>query len=326
MTFIIKRVNINESLKTFSIMKKTTPRKWRLWSLVKSLIRKPAQYPPFIQVIRKYVSKEITENKLTESTIKKYEGFLKNVEDYLNDQRLTHIGAMDVRIKHMEDFKFWLHKHLDSCSLTHSARHLELCRRALKYAVQQDLIPYNTLESLKTKRDRPKEVISLEFDEFKKWIEARFVGELYRQCQHLYIFMAVTGQSHCDTENFEIVKDKSGREWVEGTRRKSKIKYSVPLHPFAKVILDHYEGKLPVIPNGTYNRIIKEIANNLGIKKYLTTHTARKTFATQMFDNGWSIDGLKLMLGHRSSKTTENNYVKRSRNRLEKEMKELHFA
>jgi len=56
---------------------------------------------------------------------------------------------------------------------------------------------------------------------------------------------------------------------------------------------------LPVPSNVKYDAYLKEIAEVAGVKKYLTTHLARKTFAsTIMLANGVNISVLSKLLGH----------------------------
>jgi integrase len=58
------------------------------------------------------------------------------------------------------------------------------------------------------------------------------------------------------------------------------------------------------------NCYLKEIADICGIKKELTFHIARHTFATCItMANGVSIESVSKMLGHRNLRTTQH-YVK----------------
>ena len=63
---------------------------------------------------------------------------------------------------------------------------------------------------------------------------------------------------------------------------------------------------LPIISNQKMNAYLKEIADVCGIKKKLTFHLARHTFATTVtLSNGVPIESVSKMLGHRSLKTTQ---------------------
>jgi len=55
------------------------------------------------------------------------------------------------------------------------------------------------------------------------------------------------------------------------------------------------------------NSYLKEIADLCGIRKNLTFHIARHTFATTItLSNGVPIESVSKMLGHRNLKTTQH--------------------
>ncbi|WP_206780208.1 tyrosine-type recombinase/integrase, partial [Flammeovirga pacifica] len=56
------------------------------------------------------------------------------------------------------------------------------------------------------------------------------------------------------------------------------------------------------------NRQLKLIAQYSNINKNITVHSARKTFATSMINMNVSKESLQVMLGHKSSRTTEMYY------------------
>jgi integrase len=67
----------------------------------------------------------------------------------------------------------------------------------------------------------------------------------------------------------------------------------------------------PRISNQKYNSYLKEIAAIVGIEKKLTTHTARKTFAsTVLLYNDVPMEIVSELLGHSSMKITQDSYGK----------------
>ena len=51
--------------------------------------------------------------------------------------------------------------------------------------------------------------------------------------------------------------------------------------------------------------ILKKITNELGIKKNISPHTFRHSFATHMIQNGADIISIQKMMGHENITTTE---------------------
>ena len=63
------------------------------------------------------------------------------------------------------------------------------------------------------------------------------------------------------------------------------------------------DGKLfPMLTNQRTNSYLKEIADICGIKKDLTFHMARHTFATMSLSKGVSMETVSKMLGHTNIK------------------------
>jgi site-specific recombinase XerD len=80
---------------------------------------------------------------------------------------------------------------------------------------------------------------------------------------------------------------------------------------------------LPVGSNQKMNTYLKEIANACGIKKKITFHIARHTFATTItLSNGVPIETVAKMLGHRNLKTTQH-YAKILDKKISDDMKRL---
>ncbi len=62
----------------------------------------------------------------------------------------------------------------------------------------------------------------------------------------------------------------------------------------------------PIPSNVKYNAYLKEVADLCNIKKNLSTHVARHTFATTVIlGNGCTIESLAAMMAHKSIRTTQ---------------------
>ena len=130
----------------------------------------------------------------------------------------------------------------------------------------------------------------------------------------------------------DITTGIDGGKWIRIKRTKTKSLSSIPLLPIAEEIIDRYldhpevkkgECVLPVLSNQKSNAFLKEIALMCGIKKPLTTHLARHTFATTVtLTNGVPIESVSKMLGHKDLRTTQH-YAKIVDRKISDDMKVL---
>ena len=95
------------------------------------------------------------------------------------------------------------------------------------------------------------------------------------------------------------------------------------------MILEKYKGKLPdgkilpIISNQKLNAYLKEIADVCGVKKNLTFHLARHTFATTTtLAKGVPIGTVSKMLGHTNIETTQI-YARITNNKISNDMQGL---
>ena len=70
------------------------------------------------------------------------------------------------------------------------------------------------------------------------------------------------------------------------------------------------------------NGYLKEIADLCGIKKHLTFHMARHTFATMSLSKGVPMESVSKMLGHTNIRTTQI-YARITNKKIEHDMEEL---
>ena len=108
------------------------------------------------------------------------------------------------------------------------------------------------------------------------------------------------------SDNITIGMD--GEKWLNILRQKTQKQYQVPIFPKAMEILEKYKDHprclkkkrlLPVPSNVKSNAYFKEIAHIAEISLNLTTHIARKTFATTvMLAYGANIGVVSRLLGH----------------------------
>lgn len=145
-----------------------------------------------------------------------------------------------------------------------------------------------------------------------------FISERLDRVRDLFVFSCYTGIAYIDlmklTKN-NIAIGLDGNKWIITKRQKTKTPVKVPILAKAKAIIDKYDNHpmtqvtgmlLPSITNEKLNVFLKEVANFSGIKKNLTFHMARHTFATTVtLTNGVPIETVSKLLGHTKISTTQ---------------------
>jgi len=127
----------------------------------------------------------------------------------------------------------------------------------------------------------------------------------------------------------QIVKGLDGSLWINISRHKNDNESKIPLLDVALQLIEKYRGTgsgdkvFPMKHNALMNRQMKKIAKLCGIKRRLTFHVSRHTFATETcLSQGVSIEAVSRMMGHKNLSTTQH-YAKITHNRVNEEMETL---
>jgi len=150
----------------------------------------------------------------------------------------------------------------------------------------------------------------LDKKEIKRIEEKEFGNKRLEQIKDVFLFSIYTGLSYsdiCDLKKDDLYVDDENECWIWRDRVKvQEAQYRVPLLPQAATILEKYRGKLPVKSNQRMNAYLKEIADICDIRKNLTFHMARHTFATTItLSNSVPISTVSKMMGHKNLRTTQ---------------------
>ena len=135
----------------------------------------------------------------------------------------------------------------------------------------------------------------------------------------LFLFQCYTGLAYSDmallTEK-DVSLGIDGNKWIIIRRKKTDIRSVIPLLPIALTILDKYSSEqrnnklLPCYAIQKFNSYLQEVADLCEIRKNLTSHVGRRTFATEVaLANGVSIETISRILGHSSTKITHQYAV-----------------
>lgn len=213
-------------------------------------------------------------------------------------------------------------------------KHIERFRKLINLALKLGWIekdPFINFKAHIIKTERG----FLNSDELNAIEEKQFTIERLQLVKDLFVFSCYTSLSYIDVinlkeDNINIGID--GELWIHYRREKTTKVIRIPLLPKAFQIIEMYKNNhkskaqgsiFPKISNQKLNSYLKEIADVCGIKKNLTFHIARHTFATTVtLSNGIPIETVSKLLGHSKISTTQI-YAKVIERKVSDDMKKL---
>jgi integrase len=248
----------------------------------------------------------------------KYETTRKHVKDFLmHKYKRTDIGLKELNIEFISDFDFYL-KTQKKIDLNTNAKYIKNLKKIINECVAKNWLQKHPFlgYKLKTKQTERPYLSEIEL----KNLEAKeFTIERLAHVRDMFVFSCYTGLAFVDVSN--LTKDSitigiDGERWIYTSRQKTKTSSRIPLLPPALAIIEKYKDHpqacnkmklLPIPSNQKANAYLKEIADLCEIKKQLTFHVARHTFATTVaLTNGVPIESVSKMLGHKKLQTTQH--------------------
>ena len=193
----------------------------------------------------------------------------------------------------------------------------KILKRILNQAIALNYLVRNPYDSYKFARsDGNRDFLTLQ--EVREIQVKKLTIPRMELIRDIFVFACYTGLSYVDISklnSLNIQKGSDGNNWIIIDRTKTESRCRIPILPVAQEIMQKYENHpvacssnriLPVLSNQKMNSYLKELADVCGIRKNLSMHVARHTFATSItLLNGVPIETVSKMLGHTSLKTTQ---------------------
>lgn len=265
---------------------------------------------------------EDMQNKLKWGTQKNYY----TTQKYVTKFMLKHYKTSDMYLKELDynfiiKFEKYLRAHTPEdhqkpMGNNTVMKHIERLRKLINLAVKLGWLDKDPFMNFRAHFERTERGF-LTLDELHAIEEKPFTMERLQLVKDLFVFACYTSLSYIDVislteDNIAIGID--GELWINYKREKTSKPIRIPLLPQALEIMENYKTKpnkenkhvFPKISNQKLNSYLKEIADVCKIRKNLTFHIARHTFATTVtLSNGMPIETVSKLLGHSRISTTQ---------------------
>jgi len=267
-------------------------------------------------------------------TVTRYDSCCLYLEDMLKSTYgKDDISLIEVNGELIRNYEMYL-KTVRGCQQNTVIRYMKCFKKVINMAIANEWMSKDPFAGI---RFTAKEVIKdvLTKDELDTLINKEFHSKRLEYVRDVFIFCCFTGLAYVDVNNLraeDIGTDNNGDLWIRKTRQKTDVEFHVPLLGVPKTILRKYkddpqcyktESILPVTSNQKMNSYLKEIAELCGISKNMTTHTARRTYATTVcHENGVAIENISKMLGHKDIRMTMH-YTKIADATIKRDMEQV---
>jgi len=254
---------------------------------------------------------------MSPATVERYDTCLSHTQEFI---QFTY-GKDDFYLDEMsrqfiEDYEFYL-KTERKCSHNTTTKYLKNFKKITRIALNKEWLkkdPFAEIRFSLQQVDRD----FLEKHEIEKMYNKEIDIDRLAQVRDVFIFCCLSGLAFSDVKQLtaeHISIDVNGNKWIRKPRQKTKNMCNIPLLEIPLKILDKYKDHpycqtkgvlLPVLCNQKMNAYLKELADICGIKKRISSHSARHTFGTYALANGVSIESVAKMLGHSDTKMTRH--------------------
>ena len=272
-----------------------------------------------LQVFREHneQSRKLIGKDFVSKTVQRYETTTRYLEEFIKKEyQLSDIALNNLEANFISKFDAFL-KIEKGCAQNSAITRLKNLKKIIRIALAKGWMKNDPFLEIRFSLDKV-EPDFLEDSEIQKLISKEIDIPRLSQVRDIFVFCCFTGLAFSDIHGLRkehIVEDSNGVRWIRKGRQKTKIMCNIPLMEIPLKILEKYSTNeyckkhgvlFPVLCNQKMNAYLKELADICGIKKTLTTHVGRHTFATFALANGVSIESVAKMLGHTNVQMTRH--------------------
>ena len=216
-------------------------------------------------------------------------------------------------------------------SINTTAKMMSIVRKGILWAYRCGIILTNPFSTYRIKKEESQKQY-LNRQEIIRIMGKQLDIPRLASIRDIFIFSCFTGISYsdiCRLRKDQIISDSDKSMYIHLYRTKTNHPAFIPLLPQAKKIASFYIRKgeseylFPTISNQKSNAYLKELADICHIRKRVTFHVARHTFATTVtLANDVALQNVSKMLGHSSTRMTQH-YARVLDNSIMKDMQDV---
>lgn len=179
-------------------------------------------------------------------------------------------------------------------------------KKFIAIALAEKIITENPMESVRLPKGKSKAVCYLTHEELSKIEQLNCLGQR-EKAKDMFLFACYTGLAYSDLTKIKkedvVYVDK--KPYIIDRRKKTGGNYRIRLLPKAMAILSKYDFNLNLMKNCAANVHLRRLEKEAGLRKHISMHVGRHTFATLALSAGVRIETVSRMLAHADIKTTQ---------------------
>ena len=255
-------------------------------------------------------------------TIMQYRQMQSGVVEFLHTQKVKDLKIQDLNKEFYDQYVMFLNS--KGYKLNNVGKHIKNLKAVINWLPLKQRIDCEFVAPRKCpKLAEEVDNVYLSTEELQKIQNVELKQDYLDRVRDQFILLAWTGCRYSDLDKLADPESME-RGYFELEQKKTGTKVCIPVFPAVRSIFEKYNGVLPsVISNQKFNVFLKEICKLAGIDsmesithtiggkrvketspKYelVSAHTARRSFATNMFESGAPALVIMQITGHKTEK------------------------
>ena len=273
------------------------------------------------------------------STMEMYQGQLKSFDTFLKETDKGAIGFEEINLALIKEYETYLfNKTVKKGKTTSTNTVANKCVQLIGIIKRAE--PYNLIDIHESKLDRYTKPKSRQGNENEIYLSEEDINKIYslklsgkeEVVRDLFVLQCWTGQRFSDIQSLNkgIIKHTSNGQVLEIVQTKKTHRVTIPLFPITTEILRKYNFNLPTTAKNTTLSYLKKIGLKAGLTEehfvtedrggkvtnsikqrweLIGTHTARRSYISNMLKRGYDSHLLMKITGHTTEEAFKR-YVK----------------